>query len=395
MPPLARPASTSESFLSPSSSSRRPPELPPLQAAARPRPAATRSRSVAVPPHSATARRARSRAPRFSLFLPHKRPPRSFPIPLTAYSNAVMHPHLTPLSPRLCACDSDASIGRAWIPPLRRWKSAALPQALAASPHPQAPVVANLRSPATRRARPRSRPRCRDRCAPFVVAGGTCSGESGLMAGLERRGSEREGKNDADFGYVSVFLRTDIAFRSLYPHDPTPTRPLIPTLTPLTSTRPVRAILCTSARKPWTPTSRVCELRLRSPRSAHRIRAITCAVLHTRRCVEYVAPSGHASPSTTVSPPSRIRGARRAVAVECPHLRDEACEVANTRRRSNLFAGRRRRDACCSVDSGHDSAGSPSLASPTSRCTSHRLSSHLAYVQNPTSEARWAQAQLT
>ncbi|KAJ6598054.1 hypothetical protein B0H10DRAFT_734667 [Mycena sp. CBHHK59/15] len=200
MPPLARPASTSESFLSPSSSSRRPPELPPLQAAARPRPAATRPRSVAVPPHSATARRARSRAPRFSLFLPHKRPPRSFPIPLTAYSNAVMHPHLTPLSPRPCACDSDASIGRAWIPPLRRWKSAALPQALAASPHPQAPVVANLRSPATRRARPRSRPRCRDRCAPFVVAGGTCSGESGLMAGLERRGASAKERTTLTLG---------------------------------------------------------------------------------------------------------------------------------------------------------------------------------------------------
>ena len=204
-----------------------------------------------------------------------------------------MHPHPPPPSPLPCAGDSAASTGRGWIPPLRRWKSTALPQALAAPPHPQAPLFANFRSPATRRARHRTRPRCRDRCGPFVIAGGTCSGKSRPKAGPERMGSEREGKND---GYVSIILRADVSLRSLYRDDHTrQTTHLSPRSSrPSPRSPPFDQSESCSARRCAGPRCRRAEsascakyrslrasARLRSPRSARRMRGLC-----TRRCVE-------------------------------------------------------------------------------------------------------------
>ncbi|KAJ7877822.1 hypothetical protein B0H13DRAFT_2346901 [Mycena leptocephala] len=151
-----------------------------------------------------------------SLFLPHKRPLRSFPILLTAYSNGTPLAYFSLLT-SLTLANRDAPASSAAFTASLRLQLRCQHRPCLDSPPPtmevhgassssgciptsSGPVAANLRSPVIHRACPRTRPRYRDRRGPFVVAGGTCSGESGPMAGLERMGSECEGKNDADSG---------------------------------------------------------------------------------------------------------------------------------------------------------------------------------------------------
>ena len=112
----------------------------------------------------------------------------------------------------------------------------------------------------------------------------------------------------------------------------------------------------------------------------------------TPRCSAHVVPSRSANPSTTVSPPSRVRVARRAVVVGRAHLRGDACQAANAGVATIRFAGQG--DGMGPEVRLHNSAGSSSLPPWTSRsrinirtesgaeCNSHVASIWFCFLSN-------------